>query len=325
MSYINPTIIIYEDCFKERIESAIKKTNPSNLKYFLASNQPIDQSVEKVLFKHVENVDSYVAPDLGDPNEVLITMPMTSGSTGKQKSIQMSHSFYLFGMNNWFEKYDGSRYYIGSSFGWMSQIAAVVFPVFFNQLRIYSDNHPTPEYMAQVIYDTKATHFFSASFAVPDLIDFCVSNDKLHYLESLRRLFAGGAPIPDAFINEVQTLLPKCIFFTGYGMTEVNGGMSTNELLSTRDGYVLFPGYQMKFVGDNFEPVGKGENGRILAKPFHEKFLGYYNLDEVNKESFIDGWINTGDYGCMTENGLLQVHGRSKDLITCDGEMVSSS
>lgn len=326
MTYINPTVIIYEDCFKERIEKAITKTSPTNLKYFLSSNLSIDQSVEKVLFKPVSDVENYSAPDLGDPKEVVLTMPMTSGSTGKQKSMKISHAFYLLGMTNWFEQYEGTRYYIGSLFGWMSQIAAVVFPVLLDQLRIYSDNDPTPEYMAQVVYDTKATHFFSASFAVPDLIDYCVANDKVHYLGSLRKLMTGGAPIPETLYNDIESLLPECQFICGYGMTEMNGPISTDELLKEHnDGMLLQDGLQLKCVDENHKTVGRNVNGKICVKPFGYdiKFLMYHNLDEVNQENFIDGWISTGDYGRMNDKDLLQVYGRYKDLIFCDGEVVS--
>ncbi|KAL5279352.1 hypothetical protein ACFFRR_003752 [Megaselia abdita] len=318
MSYINPKIIIYETCFKDRIEKAIEKVKPSNLEYFICSNNDI----ENILFKPVDDIDSFTAPDLGDPSKIIAAMPLTSGSTGKQKAIQISHSFYMFGMMNWFESFKGMRYYIGSNFGWMSQIAALAQPVFIEQVRIYSDNQPSGEYMAQVIYDTKATHFFSASFAVPDLIEYCIANEKVHYLASLRKLLTGGAPIPQALYKEIETLLPNCQFICGYGMTEMNGTIATDERLTNRDGVLLIPGLQLRILDTNRNPVGRNSMGKIELKPLNVNFLGYHNMDEVNKESFVDGWISTGDYGAMNDQNLLNVFGRYKDLIFCDEHVV---
>lgn len=49
----------------------------------------------------------------------------------------------------------------------------------------------------------------------------------------------------------------------------------------------------------------------------------YYN-DERTKESFKDGWWNSGDVGIITPEGYLKIVDRLKDVIKSGGEWISS-
>ena len=42
---------------------------------------------------------------------------------------------------------------------------------------------------------------------------------------------------------------------------------------------------------------------------------GYYNRPEVNRETFRDGWLQTGDLGYLDDGGRLHVTGRAKEII----------
>ena len=46
--------------------------------------------------------------------------------------------------------------------------------------------------------------------------------------------------------------------------------------------------------------------------------------DERSKQSFIDGWLYTGDIVTVDEEGIIKIIDRTKDLIKSGGEWISS-
>jgi long-chain acyl-CoA synthetase len=46
---------------------------------------------------------------------------------------------------------------------------------------------------------------------------------------------------------------------------------------------------------------------------------GYWNRPEINKEAFVDGFIRTGDLAYVTEDKLIFLVDRIKDIIICSG------
>jgi long-chain acyl-CoA synthetase len=57
------------------------------------------------------------------------------------------------------------------------------------------------------------------------------------------------------------------------------------------------------------------DNGEILVKSDY-RFTGYYKNHEAEADKFKDGWLKTGDFGNLTEDGHLVVMDRLDDLRT---------
>ena len=51
---------------------------------------------------------------------------------------------------------------------------------------------------------------------------------------------------------------------------------------------------------------------------------GYWNKPEATAETFVDGWLHTGDLARIDEDGLLYIVDRAKDMINRGGENVYS-
>jgi long-chain acyl-CoA synthetase len=126
----------------------------------------------------------------------------------------------------------------------------------------------------------------------------------------LRLLVSGGAAIhPDLlkFYNDLGLKLRQ-----GYGMTETTGGIAAETDANSRRGSVgkLIDCVEIKFVVNDDNPNPKKQiiflRGDCIIKTYH-------NLPAVNATSFdADGWLNTGDFGWMDEDGYLYITGRKK-------------
>ena len=74
-------------------------------------------------------------------------------------------------------------------------------------------------------------------------------------------------------------------------------------------------------VGEDGRRVAIGEQGEVLVRG-PTVTSGYLDAPELNRASFVDGCLKTGDIGSLDEEGFLILHGRQKDLINRGGEKV---
>lgn len=124
-------------------------------------------------------------------------------------------------------------------------------------------------------------------------------------------------------------------FVPSYGLAEAtlavtfaNEGLMTacpsSRSLDENRRYVVcgrpLPGYDVRIVDANGEPIADGAIGRVkIIGP--SLMLGYVRETDDGLERGSDGYLDTGDLGFMT-NGALVVTGRAKDLILINGRNV---
>lgn len=125
----------------------------------------------------------------------------------------------------------------------------------------------------------------------------------------LKTVITGGAPVNPQILEFFDAIGISTL--NGYGITECAPLISVNRsrnIVPGTVGNVL----DMDIVTID-EPNEDGE-GEILVKG-PNVMLGYYKDEQATADAFDRGYFRTGDYGTLTDAGILTITGRKKNLI----------
>lgn len=129
----------------------------------------------------------------------------------------------------------------------------------------------------------------------------------------LKYIVVGGAFLDPSFAAYFYCLgIPILI---GYGLTETTGLLTCN-LLNNLCYDTVGPPLQKIILKIN-EPSNEGV-GEVFAKG-ETVMQGYFKEPELTEAVIIDGWLRTGDLGCIMSNGHLKLVGRLKNMIVTPG------
>ena len=78
---------------------------------------------------------------------------------------------------------------------------------------------------------------------------------------------------------------------------------------------------QLRVADAEGQPLPNGEVGEVLVKG-DSVMAGYWNNPDATAAAVRDGWLFTGDTGCLDADGFLTLKDRSKDLIISGGSNI---
>jgi benzoate-CoA ligase len=110
----------------------------------------------------------------------------------------------------------------------------------------------------------------------------------------------------------------------GIGSTEMLHIFLSNQAGDVRYGTTgkPVPGYEVRVLGDDGQPVGAGEVGELLVRGPSAAFY-YWNNVEKSRNTFQGVWTRSGDRYSITEDGYYVYAGRSDDMLKVGGIYVS--
>jgi len=147
-------------------------------------------------------------------------------------------------------------------------------------------------------------------------------------LTSLRMGYVGGAPITPAQLTKVRQALPAMDLGVGYGMTELGIAAATrphdtDEHILKTVGRPLLENVQVHTISpETGRMCAGGEEGELVFKS-RDQMVCYYRLPIDQQPIDEEGWLHTGDYGFVDEDGYIHLTGRIKDLIIRNGENIA--
>jgi acyl-CoA synthetase (AMP-forming)/AMP-acid ligase II len=146
-------------------------------------------------------------------------------------------------------------------------------------------------------------------------------------LSSLEAISYGGAPAAPELVRRIHRefgALPG----NGWGMTEtmatVTSHMGEDYLNRPESCGPPVPVSELRIVGENGRSLPPGEVGELWAKG-PQIVKGYWNRPEATAETFVEGWVKTGDLARLDEEGFCYIVDRAKDMVIRGGENIYSS
>jgi acyl-CoA synthetase (AMP-forming)/AMP-acid ligase II len=146
---------------------------------------------------------------------------------------------------------------------------------------------------------------------------------------TVKRWSSGSAPCSPEIIDQLHAKFPDTGFRQGYGATESTACISSHppshfDFKYARSGGLLMANTVAKVISldDADKLLGPGETGEICGKG-PQIAMGYLGNDAATKQSFdADDFLHTGDVGHITEDGLIYIEDRIKEMIKVKGLQV---
>jgi len=144
-------------------------------------------------------------------------------------------------------------------------------------------------------------------------------------LSSLEAIQYGGAPSAPELVRRLKERFPKLQTGQGWGMTETSATATSNvaedyERKPASCG-VPSPTGEVRIVGDGGKDMPVGEVGELWYRgPIVVR--GYWNKPQATAETFVDGWVKTGDLARVDGEDFVYIVDRAKDMLIRGGENI---
>lgn len=143
------------------------------------------------------------------------------------------------------------------------------------------------------------------------------------WFNRVRLFISGGAPLAEQTIDDFKAKFPRAKLLEGYGLSEASPVVAVNtpEKQKARSVGIALPGLEVKAVDEELVEVPRGEVGELIVKG-GSVMQGYLNMRDATDETIVNGWLKTGDFVTIDEDGFIFIVDRKKDLIISKGQNV---
>jgi acyl-CoA synthetase (AMP-forming)/AMP-acid ligase II len=271
--------------------------------------------------------DALAEEELG--RDDLAAIFYTSGTTGFPKGAMTSHGNFTTNSENCLRCLDTNR-----SEG--PEISTLISVPLFHVTGCNSQLIPVLELGGRVEILASALDidgFFAAVaddrvnqlVSVPAIYHAVMRHPRFSELDvsDVRWISYGGAPIAESLVQAIKQAFPNARVGNGFGLTETSSLTSflPHEEAAEHADSVGFAMPVVDLALDEPDPhTGVGE--LLVRGP--NVVQGYWNKPQATAETFVDGWLHTGDLARIDADGLLYIVDRKKDMINRGGENVYS-
>ena len=144
-------------------------------------------------------------------------------------------------------------------------------------------------------------------------------------LSSLESLAYGGAPSAPELVRKIKEVFPAVEPGNAWGMSETSGAFTSHfaedyEARPDSCGTATAVG-DLKIVDADGRSLPPHAVGELWVKG-PQVVKGYWNKPDETAQTFVDGWMKTGDLARVDEEGRCYIVDRAKDMLIRGGENI---
>lgn len=174
-------------------------------------------------------------------------------------------------------------------------------------------------------FQAVGSHGVNQLVSVPAIYHAAIRHPRFPALDvsGVRWVSYGGAPIAESLVHAIEDAFPNARVGNGFGLTETS---SLTSFLPHEEAaeHADSVGFAMPVVDLAIDrPDSETGVGELLVRG-PNVVQGYWNKPQATAEAFTGSWLHTGDLARISEDGLLYIVDRKKDMINRGGENVYS-
>jgi len=254
----------------------------------------------------------------------------TSGTTGKPKGAMNTHGnivFDAFAFTHWADLSVRDVNLATAPMFHITGMVAHAVVALITGCKLVLMHRFHPNVALEIIRTHKPTFTAGAITAYISLMN--TGDIKPGDFDSFKTIISGGAPVSPTANADFYELTGKYIH-NGYGLTETSslalavpiGKKAPVDAASSALSIgVPVQNTTARILDEEGKAVAIGEVGELAIKG-PQVMKGYWQQLEATAETFVDGFLLTGDVGFMDEKGWFYLVDRKKDMINAGGYKV---
>ena len=268
----------------------------------------------------------YAFPDTtSDTDDAFILY--TSGSTGEPKGAVHTQADIYYTNETYCDEVlklrEGDRLFSSSRLPFAYGLGnAFTFPLLNGFTSILCKEKPSAAVVSQIFQDYRPTIFFGVPVVFRMLLEHHREVARLD-TSSVRLCVSSGEALPAHLGQDWEDTFGVQVL-DGIGSTEM-----LHMFMSNHDGEVrygssgkLLRGYDARLIDHEGAATPVGEAGNLWIRG-QSAASRYWNREESSAQTFVDGWVRTGDLYRCDDAGFWWHMGRSDDCFKASGQWVS--
>lgn len=327
---LKPIAVFFDDRFRRKILNVLDK---DNLVMFYTLGTELD-SVSRNLYKMLKG--AYEKPDLGiKSGEIAACKVYIDGKLVTFTQLQLRKAAM-----NWTSIRDDDIILIGCTISNINHLTLLLKSLLSRVPRVVTGFAVNEQIYCDIIRRHKVTKFYSSVSVIWSMLNISQQEESFRYsLNTLRTVTSFEEFFPSKLLSYVVKGIPKCRPSSAFVVPEGASVMAFSDSLisaNVSNGGLITPNLFYKIIDDKMKALNPDENGVLCIKYACHGFRDFEYIKGSSDESTIkdscfkekvsiteDGWLITGHYARISNNGVILPFGKMCRNIICDGVLVS--